>query len=199
MSDQQGMVSESSICRTAAAIVMAAEAPEKLVARTGRSHQRYEEGVRLVAGCIPYRTISEGVDGIEASEDLQVLMITSQHGEGLIFPKGGWETDETSEEAACREAMEEAGVRGKIQGRIGTWTFKSKRLRTTECKDGECCAHMFSMAVTELLEEWPEMSRRTRHWVSVPEAIKRCRHDWMRDALKQWCGTHKPVLQLPPT
>jgi diphosphoinositol-polyphosphate diphosphatase len=42
-------------------------------------------------------------------------MITSQRGEGLLFPKGGWETDETVEEAACREALEEAGVRGLLQ------------------------------------------------------------------------------------
>jgi 8-oxo-dGTP pyrophosphatase MutT (NUDIX family) len=29
--------------------------------------------------------------------------------------QGGWETDETVEEAACREALEEAGVRGLLQ------------------------------------------------------------------------------------
>ncbi|CAI5499673.1 unnamed protein product [Closterium sp. Naga37s-1] len=196
--DQQGMVSESPIRRTAFAAVMEAEAPEKLVARVGRSHQRYAEGVRLVAGCIPFRVLNEDQDGRQTTEQLQVLMITSQHGEGLIFPKGGWETDETAEQAACREAMEEAGVRGIIQGRIGSWMFKSKRLRTAECKDGECCAHMFSLAVAELLTVWPEMSRRSRHWVSIPEAIQRCRHDWMRDALRQWCDQQQPVFKLPP-
>ena len=29
--------------------------------------------------------------------------------------QGGWETDETAEEAAVREAMEEAGVRGNLE------------------------------------------------------------------------------------
>ena len=29
--------------------------------------------------------------------------------------QGGWETDETAEEAAVREAMEEAGVRGSVE------------------------------------------------------------------------------------
>lgn len=33
----------------------------------------------------------------------------------ISFYQGGWETDETVEEAACREALEEAGVRGVIQ------------------------------------------------------------------------------------
>ena len=39
-------------------------------------------------------------------------MVSNRHTHGLIFPKGGWETDETAEEAAARESMEEAGVRG---------------------------------------------------------------------------------------
>lgn len=32
-----------------------------------------------------------------------------------FFHQGGWETDETAEEAACREAYEEAGVRGDLK------------------------------------------------------------------------------------
>ena len=50
-----------------------------LEARTGRSKQRYNGEVRLVAGCIPIRTSAEGV--------VQVCMISRMRGEGLIFPK----------------------------------------------------------------------------------------------------------------
>lgn len=32
-----------------------------------------------------------------------------------VYCQGGWEDDETVEEAACREALEEAGVRGIIK------------------------------------------------------------------------------------
>jgi len=36
----------------------------------------------------------------------------------VVFPlKGGWENDETVEEAAVREAIEEAGVRGDLMVR----------------------------------------------------------------------------------
>lgn len=31
-----------------------------------------------------------------------------------FYFQGGWEDDETLEEAACREALEEAGVKGKL-------------------------------------------------------------------------------------
>jgi diphosphoinositol-polyphosphate diphosphatase len=42
-------------------------------------------------------------------------MISSQKGQGLLFPKGGWELDESVEEAASRESLEEAGVRGNVE------------------------------------------------------------------------------------
>ncbi|XP_038992202.1 nudix hydrolase 16, mitochondrial-like [Hibiscus syriacus] len=86
-----------------------------LVARTGRLQQRYEAGFRLVAGCIPFRYgNSNETDDVKFGKVVEVLMITSTSGPGLLFPKGGWENDETVEEAAVREAIEEAGVRGDL-------------------------------------------------------------------------------------
>jgi len=35
----------------------------------------------------------------------------------LPADQGGWETDETATEAAARESLEEAGVRGELQAR----------------------------------------------------------------------------------
>lgn len=43
----------------------------------------------------------------------------------VVFPlKGGWENDETVEEAAAREAIEEAGVRGDLLVRKNFLTFE---------------------------------------------------------------------------
>jgi 8-oxo-dGTP pyrophosphatase MutT (NUDIX family) len=81
--------------------------------------------------------------------------------------QGGWETDETVEEAACREALEEAGVRGLLQGKLGSWDFKSKRQQGVFCPEGLCRAHMFALAVTEQLDNWPEQHARHRQWVSL--------------------------------
>ncbi|MFS8016413.1 putative hydrolase [Helianthus anomalus] len=33
----------------------------------------------------------------------------------MLFPKGGWESDETMMEAALRESVEEAGVFGTVE------------------------------------------------------------------------------------
>ncbi|RVW45027.1 Nudix hydrolase 12, mitochondrial [Vitis vinifera] len=48
----------------------------------------------------------------DLEKTIEVLMISSPNRNDLVFPKGGWEDDETVEEAACREALEEAGVKG---------------------------------------------------------------------------------------
>ncbi|GAB2210090.1 hypothetical protein Droror1_Dr00015343 [Drosera rotundifolia] len=158
----------------------------ELVARTGRLQQRYQHGCRLVAGCIPfrYRSSSEH-DGSTDDEVVEVLMINSNSGRGLLFPKGGWENDETVKEAAIREAIEEAGVKGEIMGELGCYNFKSKTLQDEHCPEGLCKAEMFALLVKEELRSWPEQSTRQRTWLTVPEALNNCRHEWMHRALKE--------------
>ncbi|KAL3686310.1 hypothetical protein R1sor_008884 [Riccia sorocarpa] len=158
-----------------------------LVARTGRHQQRYDKGYRLVAGCIPYRygKSPAGSGSGNSESNIEVLMITSQRGEGLLFPKGGWETDETVEEAALREALEEAGVRGHLQEKLGEWYFKSKRQQGDFCPEGLCKAHMFALAVDEQLESWPEQHARQRQWFPLADAVGQCRVEWMKDALEK--------------
>ncbi|XP_074566307.1 nudix hydrolase 16, mitochondrial-like [Curcuma longa] len=154
-----------------------------LVARTGRHQQRYEAGCRLVAGCIPFRYKNFDTSDGKHDMELEVLMINSPSGPGLLFPKGGWENDETVEEAAVREAVEEAGVRGDIVSFLGDYLFKSKTLQDEFSPEGLCKAAIFALQVREELQSWPEQSTRCRSWVTLPEAVEQCRHPWMRDAL----------------
>ncbi|KAL8467638.1 hypothetical protein ACS0TY_031038 [Phlomoides rotata] len=167
----------------------------ELVARTGRHQQRYEDGYRLIAGCIPFRYRIVKDDGVGTSEKiLEVLMINSTGGPGLLFPKGGWENDETAEEAAVREAMEEAGVRGNLVHFVGSYAFKSKTLQDEYSPEGLCRASMYALHVKEEMESWPEKSHRERSWVTIPEAMECCRHAWMREALQtgfsKWWYAH---------
>ncbi|KAJ6794454.1 nudix hydrolase 17, mitochondrial-like [Iris pallida] len=144
-----------------------------LVARQGRELQRYDGGGRrLVVGCIPYR-----LDTIDQA--VEVLVISSQKGHGMMFPKGGWESDETITQAASREALEEAGVRGEVEDVLGKWEYKSRRYNTFY--EG----FMFPLHVTEELTNWPEMGARKRRWVSAAEAREGCEHLWMTEALDE--------------
>ncbi|XP_022148253.1 nudix hydrolase 13, mitochondrial isoform X2 [Momordica charantia] len=159
-----------------------------VLARTGRHRQRYDDNFRLVSGCIPYRLIGESDEvhdqcGIE--NKIEVLMVSSPNRDDLVFPKGGWEDDETILEAACREAVEEAGVRGKLnENPLGVWEFRSKSRQDICSMEGACRGYMFALEVTEELEFWPEQGNRRRRWLNVKEAFRLCRYEWMRVALE---------------
>uniref|UniRef100_A0A6M2FC96 Nudix hydrolase domain-containing protein n=1 Tax=Populus davidiana TaxID=266767 RepID=A0A6M2FC96_9ROSI len=189
-----------------------------MVARSGRELQRYDNmGRRQVVGCIPYRfkNCSDGFNG----DELEVLVITSQKGQaqGMMFPKvitqkirkwlrilplmyikslklhvyqGGWELDESVEEAASRESLEEAGVLGNVEDELGKWNFLSKRHGTFYK------GFMFPLFVTKQLDLWPEKSVRQRIWMTVDEAREVCRHWWMKEALDILVERHSSLQQL---
>ncbi|CAH9083494.1 unnamed protein product [Cuscuta europaea] len=151
-----------------------------LVSRTGRHLQRYDNGRRQVVGCIPYR-YKDRINALPSFDEdaYEVLVISPQRkGKGMLFPKGGWEVDETIEAAALRETIEEAGVVGDIECKLGTWNFGSMR------SGNACEGHMFPLLVNEELDCWPEMNIRQRHWISIREAREVCVKGWMMEALE---------------
>ncbi|KAG1370250.1 Nudix hydrolase 18, mitochondrial [Cocos nucifera] len=171
-----------------------------LVARTGRLQQRYEGHFRLVAGCIPYRqkADTESHSG-NLIDRLEVLMISSPNRDDLVFPKGGWENDETAAQAACREAWEEAGVRGIIsETYLDSWIFRSKSRQNSCSPEGTCKGYIFALNVTEELPCWPEQASHKRRWVQVREAFKLCRYEWMREALRKFIQQRMTVQTMPP-
>ena len=151
-----------------------------MVARQGRELQRYSDstGGRVVVGCIPYR--------LRAGGEVEVLVISSQKkgpAGGVLIPKGGWELDESMDEAARREAAEEAGVVGETGPALGRWCYRSRSY------DATYEGFVLPLRVTAELDRWPEMGARRREWVSPAEAVARCPHAWMREALQRFAGT----------
>ncbi|KAK3002032.1 hypothetical protein RJ639_022543, partial [Escallonia herrerae] len=138
--------------------------------------------------CIPYRLLNDNEENnIEMQSRIEVLMISSPNHDDLVFPKGGWEDDETVEEAACREALEEAGVRGNIKGNhLGVWEFRSKSKQDLCSLEGGCKGYMFALEVTEELNVWPEQGNRDRKWLLAKDAFKLCRYEWMCRALEEF-------------
>jgi diphosphoinositol-polyphosphate diphosphatase len=149
-----------------------------LVPRTGRHLQRYDnKGFRQVVGCIPYRY--RKTNESSSIEELEVLVISSQKGQGMLFPKGGWEMDESMKDAAKSETLEEAGVTGKVEENLGMWQYKSKR------QDIWHESHMFPLLVNQQLDQWPEKNLRKRKWMTVAQAREVCPHGWMKEALEE--------------
>ncbi|XP_074372174.1 nudix hydrolase 13, mitochondrial isoform X1 [Apium graveolens] len=142
----------------------------------------------IIMRCIPYRVAKNNdEESFDLESSLEVLMISSPNRDDLVFPKGGWEDDETVEEAACREALEEAGVKGIIKGdSLGDWTFRSKSRQESGCLEGGCKVWMFALEVTEELDAWPEQENHDRRWLFIKDAFQLCRYQWMSTALEKF-------------
>jgi len=93
----------------------------------------------------------------------KVLVITSRKRQDLwVLPKGGWEpTDVKLEAAASREALEEAGVRGRITRYV------------TTIKSPSTTYHFYELEVSSLDKDWLESKERKREWVDYAEASRR--------------------------
>jgi 8-oxo-dGTP pyrophosphatase MutT (NUDIX family) len=106
------------------------------------------------SGVIPYRA---GASGRE------ILLITSRRRGRWIIPKGIIDPGTTPVGSACKEAYEEAGIRGRPTPEpLGEYQY---------CKwGGVCTVQVFALEVSIELEAWPESSVRRRQWMSVEEA-----------------------------
>jgi len=93
----------------------------------------------------------------------KILLITSRkRADHWVFPKGGFEAADVSlENAATREALEEAGVRGPISCFVTTISGPT------------AIYHVYELDVTTLENTWPEKDERSREWVDYPEALRR--------------------------
>jgi len=90
-----------------------------------------------------------------------VLLVSSwRHPGRWVVPSGGVEPGEDSKEAAIREVVEEAGVRGKLGRFLGEFQNDVNHTRTS----------VYVLIVTEELETWQEDIGRIRSWFSVDEA-----------------------------
>ena len=116
-------------------------------------------GERLVSGIVPLSV-----------DKKQVLLVQSTRRNGWVVPKGGWETDEkTAEDAACREAWEEAGIICKTLKDLGK--IPDRRGPEELTKHAPRAMFQFFEAIVKKEEaKWPEKEKRDRKWMSYTEA-----------------------------
>lgn len=107
----------------------------------------------------------------------EILIITGSNG-GWVMPMGSVEKDETPQEAAIREAQEEAGVVIDVGEALCEWESVDRKDRPYHCE--------FFLAQYAGETDWPERDRRKRRWVSPKKAKDRL-SDVFHDALDQAC------------
>ena len=116
---------------------------------------------------IPYR-FREG--------QLEILLITSRNNKRWIIPKGIIEPNMTPEDSGAQEALEEAGVKGRVSTKLmGSYTYQ--KWGTT------CRVKIFTLEVETIYIDWLEASFRKRQWFSLSEAIRLVQEEEVRKIL----------------
>jgi 8-oxo-dGTP pyrophosphatase MutT (NUDIX family) len=99
---------------------------------------------------------------------LEILLISSRETRRWVIPKGWPMKGRKPHATAAREALEEAGVVGRIGKRsIGTYRY----VKTLE--DGApvpCSVEVFPMMVEGQRARWREQGQRTAQWFSAEDA-----------------------------
>lgn len=105
------------------------------------------------ASVVPFRRIAG---------ELEFCLITSRRTGRWGFPKGTIERGESLEQAALKEALEEAGLLGEIVGGLGHYAY-TKNGRSLD-------VGVLLMEVSSVHDEWKESHQRQRLWAGAETA-----------------------------
>lgn len=122
---------------------------------------------REQAGVIPFRRKKDGI---------QVCLIRNKGRKKWKIPKGFVDPGETVEEAALKEAWEEAGLTGRLVGSaIGSYDYDKWGF--------DFRVSVYLMEVTDQEDEWEESRFRERRWSPVVEAFEMLKNHPIRPLL----------------
>jgi 8-oxo-dGTP pyrophosphatase MutT (NUDIX family) len=103
-------------------------------------------------------------------DGLEVLLLTSRESRRWIIPKGWPMVGKPPYAAAAREAVQEAGVVGRVSKRpVGEFHY-IKRLRNGAPL--QCVVDVFPLKVVKQRTHWREQKERTVHWFTPLEAAE---------------------------
>jgi 8-oxo-dGTP pyrophosphatase MutT (NUDIX family) len=133
---------------------------------------------RRQVAALPVRQLKNGV--------VEVLLVTSRETGRWVIPKG-WTSKRLKDfEAAAREAMQEAGVEGKITTEaVGQYRYVKREV-------GQDCpieVTVYLLAVKRQLKRWPEKTERLRVWFSAAEAAAKVDEPELSRLIYEMSGT----------
>jgi 8-oxo-dGTP pyrophosphatase MutT (NUDIX family) len=103
----------------------------------------------------------------EETGEVRVLLITSRETKRWIIPKGWPMKGRTNAQAAAQEALEEAGVEGRVQKEpFGKYLYWKRAEANFEL----CEVLVYLLEVTRQLETWREKGQREARWFSLEDA-----------------------------
>jgi len=125
-------------------------------------------------------------------ERIALMFVTSQQRGRWILPKGNLKTGETHAEGCAREAFEEAGIKGDFIAEFPITAAISK-----SSADGvkQTAVTYYPLLVTEQFDEWPEKTKRERHWVLMQDAHHVTDREDFRTLIEQFEAISPSVLK----
>ena len=129
------------------------------------------QGTKLQFAVLPWRR----------AEGLEIMLVSSRETGRWVLPKGWPMKGIKPHKTAAREALEEAGILGKIaKTSLGGYSY-AKRLQ-----DGSvqiCRVQVFSFEVEREHNSWLEKHERTRKWFAVADAAEAVEEPELREAI----------------
>jgi 8-oxo-dGTP pyrophosphatase MutT (NUDIX family) len=112
---------------------------------------------------------------------LEILLITSRETRRWIIPKGWPMKGRRPRGTAAREALEEAGIKGRVsRDPIGSYTYIKRGLGR---QSWPCRVDVFPLEVRIELPDWRERAQRTRQWLPYIEAAALVTERELRDLI----------------
>lgn len=109
---------------------------------------------------------------------IEVLLITSRDTGRWVIPKGWPMADMAPNDAAAREAWEEAGVRGNtLPDAFGIYAY-DKILKPGVALP--CAVSVYPLHVEELADKFPERKERRRKWFAAEKAARKVNEPELR-------------------
>jgi len=127
-------------------------------------------------------------------EVLEVLLVSSRETRRWILPKGWPMKGRKPHAAAAREALEEAGIVGKVSKEsIGVYHYM-KRMKNGA--NTLCSVTVFPLRVERQRKTWPEQHQRTTRWFGLEEAANLVSEKELQDVIRNF---ERIVAEHPET
>lgn len=120
------------------------------------------------SGVVPFR---------KTGNEILIMLVTSRKNKRWVIPKGIVEEYLTPQESAAKEAVEEAGISGKVYKReIGEYSY--------EKWGGLCKVKVYPMKVENIQKKWQE-DFRTRKWHTIDEAASLVKEKKLKKIIRE--------------
>src|SRR4051795_4459026 len=140
-----------------------------------RRRERMHQACQIQYAALPFRRRADGA--------MEILLVSSRETKRWVIPKGWPIKGYRPHFSAAREALEEAGLVGRIDKEpIGTYRY-NKRLKNGA--EVPCTVEVFPMEVQLQKKKWPEKGQRTLRWFPPEEAAEAVDEAGLSQAIRE--------------